>query len=1313
MDEFTGENADIQAFKEKKNISLDLTTEFVPNNPYTTTVNANGLGQSSVLEGETEKSGFFETAKAEAEEFNIYYKTFHAGYNRFINQPSPLDNTHSADWSPKSDPSKFVDVKPEFLNYAYQAQGPKDLEYRLQRIREEQHHSEILANGGFAAKVLGGLVGIATDPMSYIPIIGLAKYAKFAPTILKSIQKTLPGAATYSVVQAAAEQTDKISGNLQDFFTHAAINTVFTTAIFGGIGAIGLSMDKMNLWNLRKLGKEYLDGIGFHLKVDEKGKLTGFKAVDEIGGLSAQKVSFAQTMADSEFSKSGVFKLPYIGKGVYNFLSMPILGTPLPKLLNSSSKVVSTFADRVLDHTIITKGLAEGKVSPVKFETLMKQEFAEMRVISAQLDALHLERNGFEIKNRPLVGLVNAGLTVKNKTAELLGKDLEKTDFISRDVFSSEIENVLIKGESSEHASVNEAAAMLRKKIDTTYKNWRLAHNLPEDWLPPRTAEKYLMRVYDTPYLNANKGKWVSVVSDWLKKADEVIAERSKPIRENLNRLEQHKEKHEALLRGTNKTDAEVKVSAELLSSLKTKQKVLEEKLQNDLRTDEALNLHVEDINALSADEATQLNELTKRRDIAAKEIDAQKAIISGMKKEITKRKASAMKAKTVTTGKKKLRQSDTGALLLPEQEAKLHILEKEHDEEVEKIQEKIMRGEVNPRFYRKEEGGERFILKNPSERLKFRKEYESHFHREEHAKAYFDTILNQTPEDTINQVMGKITGNASENHLKSRTLLLPDEILYKNNFMTKDLMAKVNNYVSHLSRRTHLKTVFNDVTVDGGIEPILGHLQTEYQADRLPWDNEKTTLEEKLKNAENDKDKQDIEKKISGVDKKLTDVTKDFEKNKKTLNHIYEKMMGIKRTDRTARQTQSLIMSLTAMGSLGFVPFTMINDLSAAGLQHGIIPFIRDGVYPIAQSLFGALKTKDSEAIRKTAPSVHLAFQDVLNGYADKNWSMFTNPYTNLGRWVSGAEKLAQFSANTTLTNYFDNGLQRIAGSIVQSEFMRILHAFKAGKMSKKEGLYLRKYGIDYEKWGDRMLAAFKQSGGGKTKVGGYQSQFWQWQDMEAANEFSRGVFRGIQSTVIQRGLADSPFWADNVIGSLIHGFNGWTYASINRYVIPSMQEVDAQKLMGVIFMLGTGYFVSPLRRMARGEEPIPENQTTKQRMFETVQDSGYFSFFMNVLADANIASGGSILENIKGSDRYKDRTRAGLLGPSFGQANRMLDVISAAGHNEMNETDLKKMFRMIPVMNSTWGWGMSKKLAESLELPKNRSEAKALKGD
>jgi hypothetical protein len=102
--------------------------------------------------------------------------------------------------------------------------------------------------------------------------------------------------------------------------------------------------------------------------------------------------------------------------------------------------------------------------------------------------------------------------------------------------------------------------------------------------------------------------------------------------------------------------------------------------------------------------------------------------------------------------------------------------------------------------------------------------------------------------------------------------------------------------------------------------------------------------------------------------------------------------------------------------------------------------------------------------------------------------------------------------------------------------------------------------------------------------------------------------------------------------------------------------------------------------------------------------------TFFANILANANIISGGTLLGDLK-SDKYKDRTRAGLLGPAWGTANRMADIISALAHNEMNETDAKKMARMIPFANASWTYWMSKHLVESLGLPKTRREAHALK--
>jgi len=1317
MDEFTGENEDINQVKQKRaardeSIPLEMDYSFVPKNPYSFTVNTEGLGRSKIIPEESPEyqPSFFSAGVEEGKELNVGYNIGSAIYKQ-LSSPNPYDDIPMTGWDPKNDPSKYIDIDPKYYNYAFEATGPKDLDYRIQRIHDEQRHDEALKNGSMTARIMGGLLGMTVlDPVSYIPIISMAKYGKMSAAVFKNAARVFPGVAAYSVLQSGSEYANKINTTVSEAVTNAAINTVFGTALFGVAGAAGLTMEKMNLMSLKSYAKEFIDGVDFRIKLDPKGEITGLQAVDKTGNLSAAKVEAAQSMADSEFAKTGLFKIPYVGKGLYHMMTMPVLGSPLPQLLNSKYKTLAAFADRAIDHTILTSGLVKGETAPVKFETLMNQEHASLRMLGAQVDALYLERNGYNIENRAAAQLTRAGLSAKNRTLEVLKRDLEKNDYVKKESFYDEVENVLINEVASEHPSVNSAASLIRPKLDNTYAAWRKAYNLPEDWLPPRTAAGYLMRVYDTKYLNGNEEKWVGVVSDWLTEADNTIMNRMKPIKDIESQISLSQQHHEELIRGVNKTDSQVKSSVEQISALKIRKKVLEENLQNELRTNENLQLHVEDWNHLSAKEADELNSITKRRDIAAREIEAQNKYIADMKSKMSKRQSSAMKAKTVETAKKQLRRRDTGELALTKEEEKLRTLELEHADEVEKIQELIEKGVVNPRFYTKEPNGQRYILRDPSERLRFRKTYESDFHRRNHAKAYFDTIMNQTSQDTINQVMGRISGNVSENHLKSRTLLLPDNILKDNNFLTKDLMAKTSNYVSYLSRRTNLKSVFNDVTVEGGIEPLIANMNVEHEAFRKPLIDKKEKLDAKLLKTEDSKQKLALKKEIAKVDKDLNKERIVFDDAKKKFNHVYEKMMGIKKMDRGARAAQSLIMSMTAMSSLGFVPLTMINDLGAQGLQHGIWPLVRDGVYPIAQSLMGILKTKDSESIRKTAPSINLALQDVLNGTADKNWAMGTEPYLNMGKIVSGAENLAHFASNFNMTNYLDNHLQRIAGAVSQGEFMRILHAFKDGSITKNESLYLRKYGIDPEKWAERMVASFESDGGGKTAVGGYQSLFWQWQDLEASNEFSRAVFRAIQNTTIKRGMADSPFWADNFIGSLIHGFNGWTYASLNRYVIPSMQQPNAQVLAGVSLMLGTGYFVSPLRRLARGEEAFPESQTPEQRFYETIADSGYFSYFTNFLSDANILTGDRLLEDLK-NDRYVDRTRAGLLGPSWGKMNQMADIIGAASYNEMNQADLKKMARMLPMFNASWTWWMSKDVIEGLNIPKTRAEAKRQK--
>lgn len=1335
-------------------IPLDMDVPYTFNNPYEMDGNSLSYKANTDIQGEQPNSGFYATAKAEAYNWNTTAQALHAGYEKF-EEPNPSDDIAPPDWNPKTNQENFLNVRDENLPYILAATGPKDQAYRLQRVYSQQANDDILANGSFIAKLVGGALGIISDPSSYIPIVGWAKYAKLAPTFLRGAARAFPGIAAYSTVAAGAENVDKVNGNMQDFLTESFTNTVFGTVLFGIGGVAAVTADKMELWNLRKVASNYVDGIDYKLATNEKGVITGYKAVDIGEAQNAKKLSFAQDLADSSFAKSGIFKIPYVGEAVSKTLALKIPGTDfyfgsqLQSLLSSPYKTVRGFIDRVADHSLKTLGIEKGNAAPVKFATLMQQTMGRVRMLAVQVDALHLERNGFDIKNRPLGGLVNLGLNLKNKGMKVLAKDMDKSDYIDKDTFYSEIQDVLLNENKSNHAPVNDAANMLRTHMDEIYSNYRKAYNLPEDWLPPKTAQAYLTRVYDTAYMNGNKNAWTGTISNWLRDADGTITQRMQPINDLKQSIKDFEEKHtqavhilanldkgkigkastgnqKAIDHGTTMTVGEPNLPVpsaastfelkhgtpeHTLHSMRQKLRALKDDLQNELRSNPDLQLHVHDWNALSANEAKELTGILKPLNNLKTKVAKQKIALSDAKKLAGQKLSSAKNTPKIKNAIPKAKEYvDVKNKVLPEEE-KLRELQDQLDSEADRLQIAAHKGEINPRYVKKIPDSFNYEFKDPNDRLKFRDTYEDHAARETHANAYYDTIMNQTPEDTINQVMGKVTGHNTENPVKARTLLLPDKVLYDGNFMTKDLMAKVSNYTSYLSRRTHLKTVFGDVTHDGGIDTLIRGLHDEHADYRKPLDDRKSELQEKLK-AEGitAADTKKIEGQIKEVDKALTKNAKQFDSAKKQMNHIFEKMMGTKRYSKGVEQARSIIMSLTAIANLPFVPFTQLNDLGAIGLQHGIWPFIRDGLVPMISSLNGLIKSKGSEAFRKTAGSIHLALQDVLNGYADRNWGSYSNPYLNLGRIAKGFEALAHSNSNFTLTNYIDNGLQRMSASVAQSEFMRILTAFKAGKMTKKEGIYLRKYGIDPERWGDRMLTAFKENGGGKTKLGGFQSLFHQWQDLEAANQFGNGVFRAVKDTQIQSGIADSPFWTDNPLGSIIKGFNGWMYASVNRYVIPSMQQPDAQKLLGVMLMVGLGSLVDPFRRYARGEEAYPDNLSDKQKLYAAISNSGYFSFFTTALQDANLLTNDRLLGNLK-SDKYKDRARTGILGPSWGTANHIVDVLGAAGSGEWNKADMNKASRMMPYANASWTYWMSKQLTDSLDIPKNRTQAHALK--
>lgn len=1364
---------DIHVPSKGNNTPIETSIEFTPQNPFTIDIPPNLEENSSIaypgFPVEEERVGFVKTAVNEFKELSSIYHLWHLA-GAPLKEPAGLEVQsfypevndkfyHPAPpgWSPKQEIEKLTDdVDPRFITKLMDTKNPDDFLFVLNSINEEQTRTRELQNGSALAKILGGGLGLTLGNFEIaLPLVSIATKAKVGAGFISGITRNFPGILAGSALYEGAIEMDKVEGNLSDYLKNTFIDTVFGVSFFGVIGASKTLVNLSEINTLKRMAKEGLDGIGFNFKVDKKGNLLGYEAVDTTGGsLGAAKVSRAQELADSAFYKGGLFKIPYVGDASLAIVSgnlgniaginkIPILkeslnylfGSPLIRVKTSKYKEANAFADSAFDHFITTEGEAKGGTRPLSFEYKQKKTRAMLTDLRMMTDALHAERNGYTITARPTLAIQNAWSAIKQKSIETFSKESNSTDYIGKLDFMDEVQQVMTTGITSEHSAVNELAAIYRKIYTNTGKDFLKAYNYPEDYF--RNMDTYLSRVFDTQYMNDNEvgvNGFIPVISKYYADADKIITERMQPIHDLESQIKYFKSAHNLafeelgrrqlqlhpsrdiiypdeegvsirnylaeIKKGSKKNRGNAERETPLLphkevfetySKMLEQLKSMKDKLQNELRDNPAYDYHIEDRLALSADEAKELKGILQPLNNIKKQIEEQKKVVSSIKKKKSKKLETAKKQPTVEKAKPHAEEHAVQQEQVKAEESKLHDLNMAHQDEEYNLYSRARNGQINPRLY----NPLTYEFRNPADRLKFREVFESQADREKHAKASYDSIMHMHPEDIVSDMFGKMTGNTESNPLKRRTLMVPDEILYNNNFLTKDLYAKTANYVNFLSKKTHLKTSFDNVTINGNFEELAESMTNSYQKIRDEINQKIATLTDA--------------KEIKKQKKKLRSEALEFNSIKKDMKYLFEtRMMGIKKRDDFTNGAMRVWMSLTSAANLHNLPATQITDLGFQGFQHGIWPSVRNGIYPIIESLGGILKTKDSEALREMAPHIHLGMQDVANNYADRNWHSELQPYINMGKIMKGIERYAHFSALTDLSVYIDNGVQRSHGSVIQSNFMELLHKSVKGTLSEKDSLYLRKYGIDPKVWDKRMTDAYKASDGFRTKLGGYMSKSWVWQDLEAANVFNDAVFRGIQNTLVWKGMADSPFFADNILGMFFHTFTGWTYAATNRYLIPSLQHADGELLIKMLWMAGAGSLVSPMRRISRGEEPWPDDMTSEQIAYEAFTDSGTFSSISNVLNLANYMSDDALLGNLK-NDKYRHRIKTGIFGMSdivSSTATRISDVIGMV-NSGLNEKDLKTAAHMLPISGAMYGRHFGDILIESWDLPRNKRAA------
>jgi len=1156
-------------------------------------------------------------------------------------------------------PEDFTALKPEYIqefpqqywDYITSAKSPNDIIARQQKVREQIEDDERFSNGSWASTLVGGALGVFTDPSTYLfPLAVGGKYASIAQNVFLNMGKTAGGLALDSVSRNLLIQADRIGGNVQDLATDSLRDFMFSTALVGIGGALGGGLRESKLWNTRKFFNAAADGINISPVVNSEGIIVKEMHASMMPGvpMNAAKIDAANLYIDEVMHMGGLFSVPLIGKPVTKFLAWGPLASPVMKAMNSKSYALKSFFNRVVPHGIITAGEAKGEARQFTAHEYAEAYKDEAKSIASFIRGKYLSANGLE-------GGPNIKNAIKNFTQTVQSKQT-----ITEQQFGIEVRNAAtIEGYKSKWSQVHEVADVATKFFEKMGIDYHASVGEGNIFLNPRNAFKYMPQNWNIPAMLNDGPKWKEITESKLADQDFTISQLQQPIIDIQEKIKLLKEQ------GAPKK-AIKNAEAQLFRH--------ENELSNHLIDNPDLHILLEDRVLFNQQEREQLNTLLTPLRFAGGHKIVVEAKLNKLKKEKKARPKDQSIIDKVDLAKKELAEAD-------------RLIQ----EEADKLQLDAREGRIDKKYFNLE--NEEYVFHNPNKKPSFRKRFETDLKRKQYVQQAYDAILNQTPDDLIQGVFGSLSPGIIESaqYLKGRHLLFDTTEHNNLGFLDPDISKSIASYASNMGKIIGFKKALPEFSGSKGIDGVLGFFQSEY-----------------------DKNRFEIESKPPSQERtnELNKLQKEYLKDKKLMSDTYKVYMGTYSSKNPELQRWiSSLKNLVASAKLGAVPIYQLAELGSIIMKQGIMPFMAQGLRPMIKGLVTPKNDIEKLERRQNAASAHLALWTTRNGYADK---LINSSKIGYAKSSSVSEKvgiatdnLAHTSGNLFGINYIANVNETLAANIFQSDVMIAAFAHQAGTITQKQIVKMARYGIDIKKNANRFVKQYNEAGGFEL-AGGHYSKYYKWNDLEASNLMSMAMRRMVKDTIVNADRFSSPYWAQEPIFSMIFMFHGWAYGALTHYAIPLMQRPDAENMLGMLMVVGLSMAAEPLKRIANGKEPYDNDTSWFEETYKAIDYSGLLGPYADWLQGINSATGRSILPGLI-SEKYKNRPTnpLGGGGPVLGYIS---DFLTSAGHGikgDWTENDVKRGERLLPLSSLIPMRALANKWIESMNLPKTRKSA------
>jgi hypothetical protein len=368
------------------------------------------------------------------------------------------------------------------------------------------------------------------------------------------------------------------------------------------------------------------------------------------------------------------------------------------------------------------------------------------------------------------------------------------------------------------------------------------------------------------------------------------------------------------------------------------------------------------------------------------------------------------------------------------------------------------------------------------------------------------------------------------------------------------------------------------------------------------------------------------------------------------------------------------IVKTLNYMRYLGGMTLSSIPDLGRPVMVHGMNRVFRDGIEALVNN---------REAFKRAAaqvPESGTGWEVVLNTRARQLADIgdAPPPSSKVEAWL--ARQSTTFSA-VSLMPFWNDATKQFTGVVTQSRIMDDIKSLLDGSITERDKSWLASNFIDAA-IGKKIIDQFARHGEVFDTVKIPNARVWD--DVDARDVFRAAVRKTVEGAIFSPGL-ERPLWFNRGIGPLVSQFRSYSFSSMQKMLIPAMQQRDMQTLNAIALMVGLGAMTYAAKESAGGREVSDD---PLKWIIEGVDRSGITGWGMEAHNIIEKTTRGAIgLNRFVDSEpmsRYASRSIAeSIMGPSLGLLPDLAQVIGGAANMDMTESDIRTLRRLLPYQN------------------------------